>query len=325
MFEIFMQARTSNFRRASGFTLIEILVVIVVILLMIGMAMPVFRIINGSRSEQGAANNVSAMLARARADAIGLQKPVGVAFVYNPLTQLTSMAEVNFPPTTEFVTNTAYAAGQYVTVTYNGTPYYFVSTSATVIGQNPGHTQNNSGPWLAVYGPPLEMVTDTDLVRLPAGVAAQTICNTTYSNGQRQTDGYLSVGAILFDGKGRLASLPYGISVSSQLVTATGLQQGYPSVQKVIASTNGTALQFGVMSQFGLVLFQRDAFVGQNFSPYDPTYTVANSSGTTFNYTQQQQAYTNGSPSQQTEESWLDQNSTPLLIDRYTGELIKGE
>jgi prepilin-type N-terminal cleavage/methylation domain-containing protein len=326
----------ADVRRRAGFTLIEIMVVVVIILLMLGLALPVFRTITGARSEEGAANNVSAMLGRARADAVGLQKPIGVAFIYNPNNQLSYMAEVTFSPISPFVANTAYAANQCVSQTdATGAQYYFIATTGTTTATLQG-SQTAQGAWQPVYGPPLDMVTDSELVKLPSGVAVQTVCNTTYQTNVRQTDGYLSVGVILFDSKGRLASMPYGISAISQLVksavSVNGIYptQAYPSSANVAASATlgagGYVPQFGVMSQFGVVLFQRDAFTGQNFSAADPAYTTPNFQMTQgITTTNQNSAYTAGSPSQAAEELWLDQNSTPLLIDRYTGELIKAE
>src|SRR5438874_1239002 len=64
----------------SAFTLIEILVVIVIIVLLLALAIPAFNVMRGSRSIDGAENQIAAMIARARSDAIGLQKPFGVMF-----------------------------------------------------------------------------------------------------------------------------------------------------------------------------------------------------------------------------------------------------
>jgi hypothetical protein len=38
-----------------------------------------------------------------------------------------------------------------------------------------------------------------------------------------------------------------------------------------------------------------------------------------------QSPWVSGGPSESDEEAWLDQNSTPLIIDRYDGSLIRGE
>ena len=77
-----------------AFTLIEILIVIGIIVLLIALAVPALALISGSNSINGAENNLSALLGRARADAIALQKHTGVLFFIDPATQQAMMAEV---------------------------------------------------------------------------------------------------------------------------------------------------------------------------------------------------------------------------------------
>ena len=102
--------------RRRGFTLVEILIVISIIVLMLGLALPAFRAITGSRSVEGATNTVSALLARARTDAVGIQQPRGVAF-YTDVTGQCRMAEVGPAPFVNWAgPNTAYARGTYATV-----------------------------------------------------------------------------------------------------------------------------------------------------------------------------------------------------------------
>src|SRR2546423_14319985 len=79
--------------RRSAFTLSEIMVVIVIIVLLLALAVPAFNLIRGSRSVEGAENQVGAMLGRARADAIGLQKPFGVMFFIEPTQDRVAIAE----------------------------------------------------------------------------------------------------------------------------------------------------------------------------------------------------------------------------------------
>jgi hypothetical protein len=316
--------RRPTHRGAVGFpkayTLIEVLVVAVIVVLMLGMALPVFRAITGSRSEAGASNIIASMLGRARTDAIGLQKDIGVAFLYNPSTQVQSMAEVQFPDCPQWLAGGGpYFPGNCVSNSGTPTQYYLciqAPTSLTML--------SNATFWQRVNGPPLEMIPNTELVALPSGIAVQTLCNCQFSSSLRSTDGYLSVGVILFDFNGQLKADYYGISGFSRLATASGLNTdsttngNYPSSNQVGSPFTGIITQPGVQSQFGLVVFQKDAFVSQNFSAEDPAYTTANSS--------QANAYTStGTPTQQTAETWLDQNATPLLIDRYTGTLIRGE
>ncbi len=317
-----------------AFTLVEIMVVIVIIVLMIGMALPVFRTLTGSRSEAGASNQIVAALSRARADAVGVDKPVGLAFVYNPNTQKSFIAEVYFPDCPDS-SGSAALFGSCVKRYSGGRNYYYfwtgTATNAAPIIPPIVVSQSNLGYWQCLGGPPLELMADTDVLPLPSGISAQTISNCNYSGTSRISDGYLSVGVILFDGKGRLASQPYGIAPESQLAVATGIGSRtvpmslplqlplYPgfSVGTMNAPT-GQLIQYGVMSQFGLVLFQKDAFLTQHFPGTDALYMDATPMSPT-------QALPDYDAAHQAEETWLDTNATPLLINRFTGTVIKGE
>jgi type II secretory pathway pseudopilin PulG len=82
--------------RRGGFTLTEILIVIGLILLVITLAIPALSVISGGRSVDAAQNQVSAVLARARQDAMGLQEPRGIIFFPDANTGRTVAAEVYF-------------------------------------------------------------------------------------------------------------------------------------------------------------------------------------------------------------------------------------
>src|SRR6266542_2641519 len=69
-----------------GFTLNEILIVIGIIVLMLALAVPMFNIIKGNRSTEAAANQLSALFARARTEAIAYQRPGGLMFFRHPKT-----------------------------------------------------------------------------------------------------------------------------------------------------------------------------------------------------------------------------------------------
>src|SRR5262245_38098701 len=69
-------------RRA--FTVTELLIVIGIIVLVIALAVPAFNVITGSKSIESANNQISAFLARARNEAIGLQEIRGIAFYPDP-------------------------------------------------------------------------------------------------------------------------------------------------------------------------------------------------------------------------------------------------
>lgn len=75
----------------SAFTLTEMLVVISLIVLLIALAVPAFSFITGARSVEGAQNVVSAMLARARSEAVSRQSAFGVAFYRDPVNERSAM------------------------------------------------------------------------------------------------------------------------------------------------------------------------------------------------------------------------------------------
>jgi prepilin-type N-terminal cleavage/methylation domain-containing protein len=81
-------------RRWRGFTLVEMLIVISVIVVIIAMTVPIFKAMSGDRSVDSAQNMVSAMLQRARARAIGLQSPRAVFFYEDQATKKTAMVLV---------------------------------------------------------------------------------------------------------------------------------------------------------------------------------------------------------------------------------------
>ncbi len=95
-----------------GFTLTEILVVIGIIVLILAMAVPAFNFITGARSLEAAQNSVSAMLARARSQAIFTGEPVGVAIYDDAKTRRYTMALVQFDATPPGTTNIDLAPDQ---------------------------------------------------------------------------------------------------------------------------------------------------------------------------------------------------------------------
>ena len=93
--EVAARVRTSSLRLSvspsllssrCAFTLTEILIVIGLIVLLLALAMPAFNFITGGRSIDGALNQISAFIGRARAEAIGLQEMRGVMFFVDPAT-----------------------------------------------------------------------------------------------------------------------------------------------------------------------------------------------------------------------------------------------
>src|SRR6266436_3813207 len=79
-------------RRAGGFTLIEILVVLGIMILLAAAAVPAFRFIVGARSIDGAQNVAGAMIARARTQALIDHRGSGVLFFRDPVSDRSTMA-----------------------------------------------------------------------------------------------------------------------------------------------------------------------------------------------------------------------------------------
>src|SRR5262245_27490547 len=85
-------------RPRSGFSLTEILIVIALIVLLLALALPAFNFISGGRSIDGAMNGISAFLARARTEAVGVQEIRGVMFYIDPKTERQMMVLVKESP-----------------------------------------------------------------------------------------------------------------------------------------------------------------------------------------------------------------------------------
>ena len=295
-----------------GFTLTEMLIVIGIIVLIVALAVPAFRAMTGGRSVDAAQNQLAAILGQARAEAIGLQKMRGVLFILDPATE-----RVNA-----------------VLVEEGGRP-------------EPGPTTAEEIP--DVY---LDAVPDRDPMPLPVGVGLQMVDNAevtpgTGSNpvGTRRDDGYVGYnevpaaggtgprvrvgGAILFDGSGRLVNKRYGFytlrprsrTVTQPTPTRLGELLGYrsPSTppsfvvmpQFLSGSAPGSVAEDGrpPRSQLGFVLYDAEPFRNLNFTPDDPQF-------------RQGAPYTG---TETDEEKWLDQNATPVLVNRYNGTLVRGE
>jgi prepilin-type N-terminal cleavage/methylation domain-containing protein len=89
-----MQRRQRRQRQRRGFTLTEVLIVIMIIVLIALAAVPAMRFIMGSRSIESAQNVVSAMVSRARNQAINDAETRGVFFFFDPVSDRSTMALV---------------------------------------------------------------------------------------------------------------------------------------------------------------------------------------------------------------------------------------
>ena len=282
---------------SAGFTLIELLVVLGIIVLVALLTIPVLNVLQGNRSSDAAQNQLQALINEARMNAIGLQRDSGVMFYIDPSTK------------------------RIQTVLVQGTD-----------------SQPNDLPNVDVY---LDLIHDHESVPLTLGLSLQTIDNATVVPGTpptRSDDGYIGFntddpstpktiaygGVILFDAHGQLVSRSYGFRL------------GYPGGiwsemgKLIMLSSSGPAPPIDFVpgqpgpnpppqSAFGLVLFNSEAFHGQDFTDSDTQIA-----GAGFNNVLGASLPGYGG-AEAAEETWIDQNSIPLIINRYNGTLIRGE
>jgi prepilin-type N-terminal cleavage/methylation domain-containing protein len=344
-------------RGRRAFTLIELLVVLGIIVLMLAAAVPAFNYITGSRSTDAAENLAAAMLNRARATAVRDNRATGVLFFVNPRDGRSTMAMVANLDTGSTVESPYYRG--WAKRSYDGTsgthvPDYLLNQHASavmkdmmkdkfgaplnklIVGdfsevKDPGHVASAKYPldrpdtadaawkdnfWSGLASGAssvqnLDLVADTEFETLPSGVACQLI-NDPKSISQplntRDRDRYVRVGVILFDEQGRLMSSPFTFSTTSQVFR---LIANPAAADTVIPSGATTA----IYTQLGLVLYDHSAFLNQpNVSEGDAIWQK-----------DLLLPRPNTNADEDAEEIWLDNNTTPLFVNRQNGTLIRGQ
>lgn len=312
----------SGRRRRRGFSLTEILVVVALVVILLALAVPAFNFITGGRSVDVAQNTISAMIARARTEAIGLQEVRGVFFFQEVTTgrvQVAIVRETERP----------------------GSSAPFTSGGGVV-------------PRVDVF---LDLTPESEFVALPRGVGLQTITEANFNaSGNRIDDGYFGFnrrnrgngqdidtitpygGVILFDGSGRLISRHYAFKtytgsdpddrtrIGDLLLRPTGAllpvtSAVYDVVPSVVRSFAGSP--FPARSQLGVVLFDNEQFRGrpQDVSPNSPR--PEEDFGM---FHLNPGAYSLGQEwDERSKEDWIDQNGLLLLVNRYNGTLVRAE
>jgi len=294
-----------------------LLIVIALIVLLIAIAVPAINFISGSRSIDGAQNQIAAFLGRARAEAMGVQEIAGVMFFIDKRTDRINMTLVHEVPRPD-----------------EPPPLTGVAAATDVV-------------WLDLG---TKVTTEPEFIPLPPGIGLQVIDDPGSASLGTLDDGYVGYnqlnlgnggatpqddtitpygGVILFDGAGRLVSKKYAFktyerdatnarvptAMGSLLFTPSGVlnpKTSHATTINNVVPRVGTASN--VRSQFGFTLYDREAFQSVNAdSPTIDSDWQFNQSG----------SFT-GQP-EQSEEQWLDQNSTPVLVNRYNGTLIRGE
>jgi type II secretory pathway pseudopilin PulG len=253
------------------------LVVIGIIILFVTLAIPAISAITGTRSIGAAENQISAVLARAREEAIGIQDYRGVFFYLDPredrvVAALVRPADVQAPGSNIIL---------------------------------------------------LDTVADRDYLMLPQGIRLQTLYDDQnerylgFNPTPASTENVKFGGVILFDGQGRLVSKLYGFQFQAPDPTNTTgplIPSGMSALLKVTGTnfvpSNGS--NNAIRSQMGLVLFDAAAFKSQNFAEGDAGLGLDTTAAS-------------NTPNEAAKETWLDTNSTPILINRFNGTLIRGE
>ena len=298
----------------TGFTLIEMLIVIGIIILALAMAVPTIRALTGTKSEQSAQNVVSAYLASARADAVGVQDVEGVLFYLDPANGRVTLQEVAQSP---------YQSGDMAGVVYldlEGSVHGGKSRDPLVL---PAGVQLMTLKDANAYGPSFsDLFPNSRYLGYnyfpPATAAAQ--------NAQLG-------GVILFNGNGRLFTGQYGFRfVASDIsgnptknLSPLGIlvfRNTPPSTMEnwpVAASSSKTTSSPGLLSQIGFAFFDRETFLNQHDPSGNPFLDLNNSNGVIPDDNNPAQT------SVDNQANWLDANTTPILVNRYNGTLIRAE
>ncbi|MGA2496745.1 MAG: prepilin-type N-terminal cleavage/methylation domain-containing protein [Tepidisphaeraceae bacterium] len=323
----------------TGFTLVELLVVLVILVILLAVSAPMLRMFTGKRSIQAAQNQVVAALETARSQAITMREIRGVLFVLD-------MQQVVDPKTGQFVTDS------------RGLITYAPTGRIKAIMVRASGPKQPDAAWLEMYG--VEVFLDgagMDPITLPAGVMLQTIDNCSLSGTVRQDDNYIGFnrfkigagditipvgGVILFDADGRLATMRYSFRLgydpgaayrrselgdilfpSLPIDPNRNYDQGFPGS---VLGQDANPLM-APYSNVGLVLCDRDEFDAIG-TLSDPQFSTSSNVPAGEKVPLAADEYVNTKAPNHpwgNEEQWLDEHAVPILINRVTGAVIKGE
>jgi len=282
----------------SGFTMTELLIVIGIIVVVLALAVPAFNAITGSKSEAAFLNQVSALIARARTEAIGGANDYSGLFFY----RVRGSDEIH------------------VTMVRSST----ASVPAFEIG-----TATIPDVWLDLrtYQGAL-----AESVRLPRGIGIEFIDDYLLAGASRVDDGYIGFntknsvpgagplaieygGVLLFNRSGQLQHLKVGL-LARELISGTNFK--FTEMGKLLYTVDDPATlvspgdprknvvptlaaqpnDWHWRSSLGFVFFNADTFRSQGFSDADAQFPAT--------------AYS----AEQAEEEWLDQNAAATVVNR---------
>lgn len=197
----------------------------------------------------------------------------------------------------------------------------------------------------------VSILPETEVIYLPPGIGAQVLVGTrTATTGAITTDRYLRASVVFFDEAGKLApQAQWGVTFDPEDAPAPVTTQATPRTTNFVSSRLGLAIRFNYDEtrtsaprrlKTG-VSFNLDTPAGANGNYYNTqglrggygvvlydrqSYETANSAALTgvgkWDSSLMNETY---SANEANAETWLDANGTLLLINRYTGALLRAE
>ncbi|MEM1012881.1 MAG: prepilin-type N-terminal cleavage/methylation domain-containing protein [Planctomycetota bacterium] len=249
------------------------------------------------------------------------------------------------PGTIGTVTYPTYATYPDYEGTNGGTPDLFGNLAIVEANPNPANTTQlderfefNAGAtqpeaWRLFSEPTLERIEQIDPIELPSGIGVQLITGVGLdtdvgSAGADEGGGfrerYVRAGAILFSPQGRLLRVDYGVLSTNSLGQLLDL------------AGNGVG-RLDLVSQVGVVTYAEEAFEGAQgdgtalewsgtagLSEVDGN-VIANFDTTQGDFNFFYPTRNDDSEDEYAEERWLDANTAPLLVNRFSGQLSRSE
>lgn len=322
-----------------GFTLIELMVVISIIVLVLAMAVPLVHSLEGNRSLEAAYNGVSAALGHARQTAIYFHAPAGVVFFQDPVTGL---QDIGYIAQESFI---AQNFSQLITT-------QSLSPATVPSSQTPGQFyQADNGNVDSRY---MDLIPGEEIFALPAGLAVQvsngngTLLSKAQFNGTTVTptpsEQFLRFGVVLFDENGQLVTLPYWIAPAPQTsgsLPFSILANRVNSTAVYLATGSGTAAPGGLdppatppggtggpwltlYSHVALCVYDEAAYLGQTASD-GTSFADGNSNSVTYYpyFTSTTAAPT--PTAKYAEQLWLQQNGQVYVIKPNDGSLLRNQ
>lgn len=288
-----------------AFTLIEMMVVIVIILLAMGLAIPAIRSLTGSRSQEAAQNVLTTALGAARARAMAMQRVTGILFYLDEGTDRVNCVmveevapQVTDPPPTSLVhffdavadtDPIALPAGLRVFTMKDSMPYFPPGSPTNYVEYFSGRYMGYNYPG---GGTP---VSNDPTVANPLG------------------------GCILFDASGRLTVENYGFRFMYPATPPPPATSTTPAHISQLGSIcygannplppdwpKGPRTPY-IASAIGLVIVDRETFLNHT-----------SVSGTPY-------SDWNNPAIQGEADNWLDTNGTPIFVNRYDATLMRAE